>query len=289
MEKKVSIIMPIYNSEQYLEKSIESIINQSYKNLEIILINDGSTDKSEKICESYSKKDSRIIYKSKENEGPGPARNVGLSIMSGDYISFVDSDDYIDPSMIEKMVDLLESNSCEVVQVGARIVDLFGNTIEDTNNVQRPSIISGNYDISFEFARKVLINNYLCNKLFKNNCFNNIRIPSYLAAEDHYTLMRIFLETNKVFLSEETLYNYVSTPDSLSRSDFNYNKLDNIKSGIQMYEYMNKVYSDLATFYAMFIASYSAMFYTQIPKSNKKIRKKLSITFDKYYKLGNKK
>ena len=99
--KKISVIVPIYNVEKYLEKCLESIINQTFINLEIILINDGSTDFSGSICEKYKNKDNRIILIHKKNEGLSAARNKGLSIATGDYISFVDSDDFLDLNMYE--------------------------------------------------------------------------------------------------------------------------------------------------------------------------------------------
>ena len=99
----ISIIVPIYNVELYLEKCIESIINQTYKDIEVILINDGSTDKSGIICDKYAKIDDRIIVLHKENGGVSSARNKGLDIAKGDYIAFVDPDDYIEPNMYEEM------------------------------------------------------------------------------------------------------------------------------------------------------------------------------------------
>lgn len=102
MEEKISVIVPVYNVEKYLERCVESIFKQTYKNIEIILVDDGSTDNSGKICDKFLKKDERVKVIHKENGGLSDARNAGLEILSGKYIMFVDSDDWISPAMVEK-------------------------------------------------------------------------------------------------------------------------------------------------------------------------------------------
>ena len=113
--KKISIIVPVYQAEKYISKCIESIVNQTYKNLEIILVDDGSTDRSGEICDEYGKKDNRIVVVHNKNKGVSVARNCGLDIATGDYITFVDSDDYIDLQMYSEMMKVVEKYSCDVV------------------------------------------------------------------------------------------------------------------------------------------------------------------------------
>lgn len=115
MQSKVSIIIPIFNAEKYLEQCIESAINQTIRDIEIILINDGSTDSSEVICKKYASQDSRIIYYYKENEGLAAARQDGIERASGEYIGFIDSDDWVEPEMYEKMYVAAQSNNADVV------------------------------------------------------------------------------------------------------------------------------------------------------------------------------
>ena len=117
----ISVIVPIYNSEKYLEQCIESIINQKYSNLEIILVNDGSVDGSLKICEKYAKKDNRIKVIDKKNEGVSVARNVGMEVSSGQWISFIDSDDWIDPDMFEKMLAKSKDDDFDVIMCNCYI------------------------------------------------------------------------------------------------------------------------------------------------------------------------
>ena len=113
---KISVIVPVYNVEKWLNMCIDSILAQSYKNLEIILVNDGSTDKSKDICDSYSKKDNRVRVLNIKNSGQSVARNIGLKEAKGDYILFIDSDDYIsDKAIIEKFINILDSNNYDFI------------------------------------------------------------------------------------------------------------------------------------------------------------------------------
>src|SRR5690625_188058 len=114
--KKISIIVPVYNAEKYIERCLKSILNQRYTNLEIIIVDDGSTDNSSKICIDYEKQYKNIIYVKKENEGPGPARNLGIRLASGDYIGFVDSDDFIHKDMYYNMIKELEKHDADIVE-----------------------------------------------------------------------------------------------------------------------------------------------------------------------------
>ena len=139
MNELVSIIVPIYNSEQYLERCINSLIKQTYKNIEIILIDDGSKDSSLSIIEKYAKQDCRIVYISKENSGVSSSRNDGIKIAKGKYISFVDSDDYIESNMIEDMYKaLVEQNvdivRCSVKENNENISTIFANKKVDLKN-----------------------------------------------------------------------------------------------------------------------------------------------------------
>lgn len=113
-DKKISVIIPVFNVELYLEQCLESVIHQSYNNLEILLINDGSTDNSLEICKEYASKDKRIRVVSKENGGQSSARNVGISLLTGDYVSFIDSDDWLDLKMYEYLVSYLEKYQADV-------------------------------------------------------------------------------------------------------------------------------------------------------------------------------
>ena len=125
----ISVIVPVYNVEKYLRRCVETIQKQTYADLEIILIDDGSTDDSGKICDDFSKGDRRIKVIHKKNEGLSAARNTGMENATGEYITFVDSDDYIDSKMYEKMIMALESSHCDICMCGSKTVDEQGNIL----------------------------------------------------------------------------------------------------------------------------------------------------------------
>ena len=152
----ISVIVPVYNVEKYLEKCIDSICNQTYRNLEIILVNDGSTDKSGILCDKFKIKDSRIIVIHKENGGLSDARNAGIDIANGEVLGFVDSDDYIMPEMYEKMLNIMYANDLDIVQCG------YKKVYENYDNIN---------DI---FINKTDIKIFNRNEAFEHFCDNNI-------------------------------------------------------------------------------------------------------------------
>ena len=173
----VSIIVPIYNVEKYLDRCIQSVLNQSYENLEIILVDDGSPDRSSEICDEYRKSDQRIIVVHKENGGLSDARNAGLILAKGKYIIFLDSDDYIEHTMVEDAVTVLEKNDSDIVIWGyyADFVD------EDENLISSKTInpsISGNY-LKSDFYEVTITNEiigilgYAWNKMYKKSLLLN--------------------------------------------------------------------------------------------------------------------
>ena len=114
MKKRVSVIIPVYNVEKFILKTVESVMNQDYKDVEIILVNDGSPDNSAQIIDELAKRDSRIICIHKENGGVSSARNAGLKIATGEYVTFIDGDDWVEPNYISYLLELVEKNNCEI-------------------------------------------------------------------------------------------------------------------------------------------------------------------------------
>lgn len=176
----MSVVILVYNSERYLEECITSVINQSYKNLEIILVNDGSTDKSLRIYNSFAKKDSRIIVESQSNQGPGSARNCGVRKSSGNFVTFVDSDDFISPSFIESHMNQIITNNIQLTVSGIKIFSnskLLGefNYYKDIINQRSNSIVKDYLEIMAVNKANVYFgsNN---NKIYNNNIIkeNNI-------------------------------------------------------------------------------------------------------------------
>ena len=173
--KKVSVIVPVYNMEKYLSRCVDSILAQTYKNLEVILVDDGSKDSSPAICDQYSERDSRVKVVHKENGGLSSARNAGLDVATGDYIGFVDSDDYISPEMYSVLCQCLENSDCEIANLMYVRADENGRTT--------PSKVPHNTDKEIEaeqFAKELMLHTgdvSVCTKLFCAGLFQNIRFP----------------------------------------------------------------------------------------------------------------
>ena len=181
--KLVSIIVPVYNVEKYLPKCVDSLINQTYKNVEIILVDDGSTDQSGNICDTYLEKDNRIVVLHKKNGGLSDARNFGIEHAKGDYYSFVDSDDYLKEQTIEYLVDAAENNDCQI-----SVCNMIRFYDDGTNDVfYKPcnnQVILENND-----RFQTLSQPSVCNKLFKKELFDGVKFPYRKYYEDTYEIL----------------------------------------------------------------------------------------------------
>lgn len=216
---KISVIVPVYNVETYLNQCIESIINQTLKDIEIIFVNDGSTDRSREILSNY-RNDSRIIIIDKENEGIGAARNTGLDYAKGEYIYFLDSDDYIELNMLEKLYNLAVSEEADIVQCGIRrFYDdsekeefLFYNQQEILKIIPTNTVLKK--------YLKYEIPGYVYNRIVKREIIkdNKIRFPLITCYEDMLPTLQMFYASNKVIVLKEALYHYRQRSNSLSRT-----------------------------------------------------------------------
>lgn len=199
---KISLIVPVYNTSKYLNKCIDSLMNQSYKDIEIIVINDGSTDNSEEIIKSY--KDKRIKYISKSNEGIGKTRNLGIEKACGNYLAFVDSDDYLDKHFCEKMLKKAEKDKCDIV-----ICDYF----EDQNNKLKKITFIDFKDSSLKKDPNLInfINLGPCNKIYKTSMIkeNKIKFEENLKYEDAPFVIKALLSAQKIGKVNDCLTYYV--------------------------------------------------------------------------------
>lgn len=228
MMKKISVIVPIYNSSIIISKCLDSLLNQTYKNLEILLIDDGSTDNSYKLCEFYAKKDKRVKIFHKENGGVSSARNLGLDNATGDYISFVDSDDYIENNTYEVLMNNISDN--DIIIFNMFHEDCNQNTLykfEHTNC----SFIKKEYpELSFYNPS---ISGYVCNKLFSKRVIyydNNKHIEFdnqiYMLEDDlfNYNILEKNSNINYLYLNTK-LYHYVRNDNSATLKTYNLKKL----------------------------------------------------------------
>ena len=193
----ISIIVPVYNIEEYLPRCIESVLSQTYKNLELILVDDGSTDKSGEICDLYHQKDSRVRVIHKRNGGSSSARNEGIGIAKGLFLGFVDSDDYVEKTMYETMVSTIETVGCNIVQVARDEIDEQGNLM--SNVCEMPAELT-EYS-SRDFMRELLLHKgdcSFCTKLLNRDLFLENRFPVGVLNEDFHLLVRMLKQGEKI-------------------------------------------------------------------------------------------
>ena len=223
MNEKITVIVPVYNVEHYLDKCLDSLINQTYKNLEIIVINDGSTDNSGIICQEYAQKDNRIIYIEKENGGQSEARNMGLDRMTGSYVTFVDSDDWVELDYVEVLYNKLIEYQADIAvgnyysyneQEGIFYFHIFGNSYYEK--------VYDNVSIFENFYESEHMKNFalICvgGKLYKSDLFRELRFEVGKLGEDGYLNQKIYLLAEKTIYLNAGLYAYRQREGSSSRS-----------------------------------------------------------------------
>lgn len=210
----ISIIIPIYNVEKYLRKCIESVINQTYKNLEIILIDDGSSDKSGEICDEYKKNDNRIIVIHKKNEGISVARNEGVKLVTGDYIGFVDSDDYIEPDMFEKLHYNAKKYNANI-SMCSYIDEYESGKTEMSRHFKDNITILSKIEALNNLILEQNLANHLWNKLFEKELFEGIDFPKGRKMEDVARTYKLFEKSNILVYDNYVGYHYLQHGDSI--------------------------------------------------------------------------
>ena len=249
MEKLISVIVPVYNVEEYVEKCVLSIINQTYKNLEIILVDDGSTDNSGKICDEIAIKDNRIKVIHKKNGGLSDARNVGIDIAKGDYLGFVDSDDYIDPDMYSILLNNMNLTFSDISTCGRVIVNNESYKIEYTDNITK--CLTNNEAIKDLFVENNFVYHAAWDKLYKRELFDKIRFPVGRLFEDAAIMYRIFELAKKIVSTKKQLYYYVQRQGSISNCDYNKKKIiHQFENRINSIKYYKKLNNPLMKTYA---------------------------------------
>lgn len=239
----VSVVVPIYNVEQFLPNCLESIINQTYDDLEIILINDGSTDGSLDICNKYASDDKRVRVVSQNNGGLSAARNTGIEISTGEYITFIDSDDEIELDMIEYLMRLIDDAEISVCQ--RRNITEDGRRINHRERKVITRTIQGNMDCMKEFLEGRDIDTVAWGKLYKRNLFGNVRYPVGRFHEDIFTTYLVVAQANKIVVGSEKKYLYRQRKSGISKISFTLRHLDSITGNLERKEYIAKNYPEL--------------------------------------------
>lgn len=266
---KVSIIIPVYNAEDNLDRLINKIQDQDYKEYELIFIDDGSTDKSAEIILSYKKNNENIKYISQKNSGPGIARNKGLDIASGDYIVFIDADDDFNANMIVDMVSYIEEYDVDIVQFPYQIIDRNNNIIDRFFDIKELKLIDDMGEALFEFARQGLLNPYLWTKIYKRKAISNIRFTGHYYAEDQIFNVKVLMDSEKVLIVPRGYYFYQHNPLSIVNMGFNMNKLDAIRAMYVIISLLEKDYKSLSGFFQRKICRYVIDFTKSIESMGK--------------------
>lgn len=226
MSELITVIVPIYKVEKYLKKCVDSIRSQTYKNLEIILVDDGSPDNCPQMCDQYAKEDSRVKVIHKKNGGLSDARNSGIDIATGEYIAFVDSDDYISCDMIEKLYSRIIKDESDLVLCNIDFVDEAGNSI-DMSTIQTDDKIIDEEKFWHEFYG---VNYVYCvvawNKLYRKKLFENVRYEKGRLHEDEYIIHKILSQCNKISFLKDVCYYYLQRADSIMGKNFSVRRLD---------------------------------------------------------------
>lgn len=238
----ISVIIPVYNVENYLERCIDSIINQTYDNLEIILIDDGSNDNSGLICDQYAKKDNRITVIHNSNQGLSKTRNNGLDLAKGTYIAFMDSDDYIEKNFIKDTYKMIIENNVDLAITKLKVD--YENKIPKLNQSSGYRIIDSKSALE-EMLYTELYYISACGKLYKKSLFDGIKFPNNQLFEDVNTIYKLINKAKKVCCTDNEYYIYYVRKNSITTKEFNEKQLDLIKATDEMVEDIVNIYPDL--------------------------------------------
>lgn len=258
MENIISIIVPVYNCEKYLEACVNSILNQTYENIEVILVDDGSLDNSSLLCDKFAQKDTRVIVKHRENRGVSAARNYGIECASGEFLMFVDADDYISEKMCETLLESLVKYNADMAICNYLCVDEDHNNLEQHNKYL--PIIDGCLDVKGMI--KGLTGPYgwfyvvAWNKLYKREIFNSLRFPEGKRNEDAFIAYKVIYKCEKIACVNEALYYYLQREGSITHTKFDVNNMDLGDALIEQYQFAKNKNDEVLKNYAVKRLSY---------------------------------
>lgn len=261
-ESLISVIVPVFNIEKFVGKCIEGLIRQTYHNLEIILVDDGSTDESGLICDEYAKIDARIKVIHKQNEGLSDARNSGLEVCEGEYIGFVDGDDWIANDMYEFLYRTLVSHNADVA--------VCGHYLEDDGGVYASECADGSLEVynCREAVCAVVIDekihSFAWDKLYKKELFDGIKYPAGRYVQDIFTTYRVFMKANKVVCNNQPKYYYYQRKDSIQRTRGSKLNWDQFCVYKESAEILKKDYPELRELLVTRLASFGVAAYNSL-------------------------
>jgi raffinose-raffinose alpha-galactotransferase len=285
----ISILIPVYNMELYIERCLQSIVNQSYKNLEVIIVNDGSTDNSLNLINEFAKADSRIQVIDKKNEGIGGACADGLKVAQGDYISFVDSDDYCELDMYRILSDYIIKEDVDLIQFCDRHFNSKNETIGKWFDLKQ-ILIKDNAEIIKHQFEVIKVPSLAC-KIFRRNLFDGIESLKQNIGIDHLITYQILLKSNSLLVIPDAFYNVYIRADSVSRSAYNESSINQsvvlFKNLIDMFQTKNNanLFNYILVHYINLIVVLGWSKYANSSKSELLDFIKNNCEFEKYYQM----
>ena len=281
---KVSVIIPVYNVEKYIDKCLNSLVNQTLKDIEIIVVNDGSIDNSQKIIDNYVKRYPKLVRSFvRENGGQGSARNFGLEQASGEYIAYVDSDDYIEPNMLDLMYEEAISSKSDIVICGSNVVSFEGNLLKEES-----AVIYNDPKLDIILGKMAV-----WNKIYKREFLlkSNVKFREHVWYEDIDFTMKLLMSTNKISFINRNLYNYLLRPGSTMNNTNIKRNLELLQAFNEMIYYFKKhnIYEskyDEIEFVAIYHIYITAITRVINIKANIKLKKAIIKEFVKYMKVN---
>ena len=289
-EDKISVIIPLYKVEKYIRGCIDSVISQTYRNLEIILVDDGSPDACGKICDEYAEKDSRIKVVHRKNGGLSAARNTGINFATGKYIAFVDGDDHIHPDMYSQLHFSILQSGADIAICNFLYVDESGKKIIDANKNMpiKTEILTGR-DV---LERKMKEKNWwywivAWNRLYKKELFEGIQFPIGKQHEDEFTAHLFWNKSRKVSCIEDALYMYVQREHSIMSEKYSVKRMDEIEAHLDRIKFLidneysaESIYHSFGIYYNSLVSSY-----IYVKKEDIEVKRRYKIIYNKYKKL----
>lgn len=273
----ISIIVPVYNVEKYLHRCVDSLRNQTYTSLEIILVDDGSTDSCPKICDEFAKLDDRIEVIHKENGGLSDARNVAIDICKGKYLLFVDSDDFIAHNTVELLYETLTKNKCDISTCG------YINHYETVS----PLGVEGNTELILdteEALENMLyqkdVTTSAWGKLYKRELFDGIRYPKGKICEDLPTTYKLFSRSTRIVINTSIKFYYQQRTDSIINSQFKRGRMDALDFAEEQLKYMEKNHPSLARAARNRYVMEAIFIITQIPRDDRRFTREIQRCVD---------
>jgi len=241
--ERISVIVPVYKTEAYLDRCVQSIVDQTYTHLEIILVDDGSPDNCPQMCDAWAEKDSRIRVIHKENGGGAQARNTGLEYASGEYIAFVDSDDYLFPSMYQVLLDILKKTKCDIAECDYYVVD--SDTFPKEEQKREFHIYTPQAAIEAHISDRVF-KQIIWNKLYKASIIGNVRFVEGKKIDDEFWTYRALGNAERLVLVHDKLYCYRQHTNSVMHQGYSKENLSSIEAKTMRQIYLQRMYPEQA-------------------------------------------